>query len=219
MNAMTVDNYLITVYSQYAVNTEMINFSKELYSFKIDFIATDIKRYDTIFEWLWIFEIDPDCCFKWCKWYYCKSSISHEIDVAEMFKLKRADTLIYVMYLNSVSFIWNAGIELYFTEAVKIQLLKEYKDYANVFSEKKANKMSDFMCIEHLIFIKKDKNVLFESIYSFSMNELCVLCNYLDLSLIKSWIWYSESSADASILFILKKDGDLCLYVNYWGLN
>ena len=51
MGTMTVDNHLIAVYGQYAVNTETINFSKELRSFKIDFIATDIKRYDTILKW------------------------------------------------------------------------------------------------------------------------------------------------------------------------
>ena len=45
MGAMTVNSHLITVYSQHTVNTEAINFSRELCSFKIDFIATDIKRY------------------------------------------------------------------------------------------------------------------------------------------------------------------------------
>ena len=50
MSAIAVDNYLITVYSQHTVNTEAINFSKELCSFKIDFIVTDIKRYDTILK-------------------------------------------------------------------------------------------------------------------------------------------------------------------------
>ena len=50
MGAMTVNNHLITVYSQHTVNTEAINFSKELHSFKIDFIATDIKRYNTILK-------------------------------------------------------------------------------------------------------------------------------------------------------------------------
>ena len=103
-----------------------------------------------------------------------------------MFKLKRADILIYAVYLNSVSSMQNAGIELYSTEAVKIQLLKKYKDYADVFSEKKTDKMSDFMYIEHLILIKKDKNVSFRSIYSLSANELYILHNYLNLSLIKS---------------------------------
>ena len=90
-----------------------------------------------------------------------------------------------MIYLNSVSFIQNINVELYFTEAVKIQLLKKYKDYTDVFSEKKTNKMSDFMYIEHLIFIKKGKDVLFKSIYSLSANELYILHNYLNLSLIK----------------------------------
>ena len=136
-----------------------------------------------------------------------------------MFKLKRADTLIYAVYLNSVPFMWNVDIELYSTEAVKIQLLKKYKDYADMFSEEKTDKMSDFVHIEHLIFIKKGKDVLFRSIYSLSANELYILHNYLDLSLTKGWIWHSESSAGASILFVLKKDDDLHLYVSYWGLN
>ena len=48
MSTMAVNNYLITVYSQHAVNTEVTDFSKELCSFKIDFIATDIKRYNAI---------------------------------------------------------------------------------------------------------------------------------------------------------------------------
>ena len=89
------------------------------------------------------------------------------------------------MYLNSVSLIQNVSIELYSTEAVKIQLLKKYKDYADVFSEEKTDKMSDFIYIEHLIFIKKGKNVSFKSIYSLSANELYVLHNYLNLSLAK----------------------------------
>ena len=79
----------------------------------------------------------------------------------------------------------NAGIELYSTEVVKIQLLKKYKDYANIFSEKKTDKMSDFVHIEHLIFIEEDKDVSFESIYSLSANKLHILHNYLNLSLIK----------------------------------
>ena len=50
MSTMTVNNYLIAVYSQHTVNIEVINFNKELCSFKIDFIATDIKRYDAILK-------------------------------------------------------------------------------------------------------------------------------------------------------------------------
>ena len=48
--------------------------------------------------------------------------------------------------------------------------------------------MPDFVHIEHLIFIKKDKNILFEPIYLLSANELHILRNYLDLSFVKGWI-------------------------------
>ena len=45
--------------------------------------------------------------------------------------------------------------------------------------------MPDFMYIEYSIFIEEGKDILFESIYPLSANELYVLHNYLDLSLIK----------------------------------
>ena len=51
MDAMAVNGHLITVYSQHTVNIEVTDFSKELHSFKIDFIATDIKRYNAILKW------------------------------------------------------------------------------------------------------------------------------------------------------------------------
>ena len=47
---MTVNDYLIIVYSQHVINTEITDFSKELCSFKIDFIVIDIKRYNTILK-------------------------------------------------------------------------------------------------------------------------------------------------------------------------
>ena len=50
MNAMTVNGHLITVYNQHTVDTEVTDFNEESCSFKIDFIATDIKRYDAILE-------------------------------------------------------------------------------------------------------------------------------------------------------------------------
>ena len=102
-----------------------------------------------------------------------------------MFKLKRADILIYIIYLNPVSLIQNVNVKLYSIEAVKIQLSKKYKDYTDIFSEKKTDKMSNFIHIKYLIFIKKDKNVSFRSIYSLSINELYILHNYLNLNLIK----------------------------------
>jgi hypothetical protein len=96
-----------------------------------------------------------------------------------------------------------------------VQLLKEYKNYADVFSEKNALKLPDFTCVEHTISIEEGKEVLFSSIYSLLANKLRVLREYLKSSLAKEWIRYSEFSAGVSILFILKKDGGLQLCIDY----
>ena len=52
-----------------------------------------------------------------------------------------------------------------------------------------------------------------------SIYELKELRDYLNNVLIKNWIRYSISPAEVPILFILKKNRDLRLYVDYRGLN
>ena len=82
--------------------------------------------------------------------------------------------------------IKNVSVKLYFINVVEIQLLKKYKAYIYVFSEKKAVQIFNFIYIEYLILIKEDKNISFKFIYFFSVNELHILCNYFDLSLVKN---------------------------------
>jgi hypothetical protein len=48
---------------------------------------------------------------------------------------------------------------------------------------------------------------------------LKILKKYLNENLEKKYIQYFINPAEAPILFILKKDGSLRLYVNYRGLN
>ena len=56
-------------------------------------------------------------------------------------------------------------------------------------------------------------------IYILSHTELETLRNYLDKNLKKSFIWEAKTTAEFFILFILKKDGKLRLYINYRKLN
>ena len=49
--------------------------------------------------------------------------------------------------------------------------------------------------------------------------QLAELRHYLNDALVKEWIQHSTSSAEASILFVPKKDRGLCLCVDYRGLN
>jgi hypothetical protein len=59
--AVAVDGYSIVVYSKHIVKTEVTDSFSECRVSDVDFIATDIKRYDAILGWLWIYQEDPDC--------------------------------------------------------------------------------------------------------------------------------------------------------------
>ena len=56
-------------------------------------------------------------------------------------------------------------------------------------------------------------------IYSLSEPELKVLKDYIDENLAYGFICHSSSPAGSPILFVKKKDGSLCLCVDYRGLN
>jgi hypothetical protein len=60
---------------------------------------------------------------------------------------------------------------------------------------------------------------LFRPLYNLSVKELAALYKYLNQALKNGWIKRSISEAGAPILFVLKKDSSLCLYVDYRGLN
>jgi hypothetical protein len=53
-----------------------------------------------------------------------------------------------------------------------MQLLKEYKDYIDVFLEKNVLKLLNSTRVKHTISIEKDKKILFSSIYSLLANKL-----------------------------------------------
>jgi hypothetical protein len=50
--AVAVDGYSIVVYSKHTVKTEVTDSFSECCVSDVDFIATDIKRYDAILGWL-----------------------------------------------------------------------------------------------------------------------------------------------------------------------
>ncbi len=76
------------------------------------------------------------------------------------------------IYENFINLVQHYFIDLYFTEVITVQLSKELKDYANIFLEKNTAKLSDNIYIKHTILIKKDKKILYRSIYFLSANKL-----------------------------------------------
>ena len=71
--------------------------------------------------------------------------------------------------------------------------------------------------VEHVIETTKDPP--FRPIYNLSETELASLWEYLNKGLDRGWIQHSISPAGAPILFVPKKDGKLCLCVDYRVLN
>ena len=59
----------------------------------------------------------------------------------------------------------------------------------------------------------------FSPLYNLSQKDLIALKEYIDENLMKGFIHHSESPAGAPVLFVLKKDGKLCLCVDYHALN
>jgi hypothetical protein len=143
----------------------------------------------------------------------------HKIDVIEMFKLERLEAPIYIVFVALMILIWSDDIELYTIEVEEIQLPFKYINYIDIFLKEEVMKFLEFIYIKHIIPIEEDAEVLYSLIYSLFMNELQVLHEYIKSNLKKRWIHNLKSSVNALILFILKKDDSLHLYIDYQDLN
>jgi hypothetical protein len=143
----------------------------------------------------------------------------YEIDVIEMFKLKRLRAPIYIVFITPMIPIWSDSVELTTLSTKPITLLPKYEEYAKVFSKEEAAKFLDSTRVEHSIPVEEGVEVPYGPIYSLSTNKLQVLHEYIKSSLAKGWIRPSKSLIGALILFVPKKDGGLRLYVDYRGLN
>lgn len=85
----------------------------------------------------------------------------------------------------------------------KVTVLVEYLNFAEVFSEKWATKLSKhFDLNKHLINLKLNKQPPYGPIYSLGLVELKTLKTYIETNLINSFIRPSKSPAGALILFV-----------------
>jgi hypothetical protein len=73
--------------------------------------------------------------------------------------------------------------------------------------------------IDHVIDFEKNSIIFYKFIYYFSEKELTVLKQYFTESEKKNWIRKFKILIKIPILFILKKNGNLRLYVDYYLLN
>ena len=79
--------------------------------------------------------------------------------------------------------------------------------------------LSQYKSWNHKILLMSEILSKIGPIYALFYTELEILRNYLDKNLKKGFIQKAKTTVEFSILFILKKDGKLRLYMNYRKLN
>ena len=99
------------------------------------------------------------------------------------------------------------------------QIPEAYHQYLDVFSKQKAVALLPQRPYDHTIAIEDGTTPLFGPIYLLSEVKQLALCNFLDENLANEFICPSQSLAGAPVLFIKKKDGLLCLAIDYCSLN
>ncbi len=95
----------------------------------------------------------------------------------------------------------------------------EYKNFENIFSKKEYETVSESTRVTYIIDLEEGTEPLFKLIYLFSERELRILRDYFTEKEIIDWIRRLKSLTGVFILFILKLDNLLRLYIDYRALN
>ena len=98
-------------------------------------------------------------------------------------------------------------------------LLKDYKEYADVFSIQKAKILPEHQFYDLAIQIERDKISPLGPIYFLSALELKTLQEFSEENTKTGIIHLSKSPCSAPVLFVKKKDRTLHLCIDYHGLN
>ncbi len=99
------------------------------------------------------------------------------------------------------------------------KLLIVYHDFLNVFDREKTTQLSLHQSYDHKIELKDESQSSRSQLYLILSHKLQKIKKYLEENLKKKFITLSKASFTSSILFIEKKDDNLCFCMNYWKLN
>ena len=95
----------------------------------------------------------------------------------------------------------------------------KYHEFANIFSKTRAKVLTPHCSYGLKINLKEDARPLVGPIYSFLASEQEVLKKFIEENLNMGFIQPTSSLHSAPVLFVKKKDGSLCLCVDFHGLN
>ncbi len=113
-----------------------------------------------------------------------------------------------------------AQVGLLLADKALSKILSEYLDYNNVFSFDRTMELPENTSMnKYTIKLVKDKQPLYELIYSLGLVKLETLKTYIETHLKTGFIQSSKSPTGSPIFFDQKSDKSLRLCVNYRDLN
>ena len=106
------------------------------------------------------------------------------------------------------------------TEACDLSNIpSKYHKFADIFSKTKAETLPPHHLYDLKINLEEGVLPLVGSIYSLSVSEQETLKKFIEKNLNMCFIQPTSSLHNIPVLFVKKKDGSLCLYVDFCGLN
>ncbi len=96
---------------------------------------------------------------------------------------------------------------------------QEYHEFCDVFSGEKANALAPHQPYDLKINLEEGAKPFHRLIYSLLPPELTVLREFLEENVWNGFICPSKSPWGSPVLFIKKKDGSLCLCIDFRALN
>ncbi len=101
----------------------------------------------------------------------------------------------------------------------KFEISKKLKDLKDVCNNKLIKILLELEREDYAIKFQNNKELTFISLYNFLQNKLIILWQYLDNTLVKDYIKHLVLLVNVFILFVLKSNDKLYLYVDYRNLN
>jgi len=106
------------------------------------------------------------------------------------------------------------------TEAPDLShVFSEYHEFANVFSKTKAKVLASHCFYNLKINLEEDTQPLVSPIYSLSASKQEALKEFIEKNFNTSFIQLTSFLHSALVLFVKKKDGSLCLCIDFYSLN
>jgi hypothetical protein len=129
---------------------------------------------------------------------------------ARAFMQAAKKNVVFVIYITSIS----ASID-----NISRELPAQYNEFKEVFEKKNVDILPKQRHYDCAIELQDEAQPPFGPIYNLSQIKLAELRANIDNNLCNFFIKHSKSLPRAPILFVKKKDGSLCMCINYRGLN